>query len=188
MKKRIGILLGMLLIAMLPGLVGCGQHSAQTGNPYSITDELTQRYELTDLRWQEGLFRAIAQPDDNFEVTAGLQAGTGRLITAYAHASGDTFWLECHTLTATEQAVARERAIPLGIWLTNPETPAHQAELLLESSSGTLYAVYLCSDTKTEEELLRTACSVYVWLPGEADPITVSCTGETAQPLGGQIP
>ncbi len=184
MKKALCICtLTLLLAALLTGCTPAASHS------YSITDELTQQYELTDLRWQEGLFRAIAAPQEGrFVSMAGLQAGSGRLIVSYTIPSGPSFWLECHSLSATEQAVAIEQEMPLNTWMTNAETPEHRAELLLQNDAGQMYAIYLRSDRMSEEEMLRSARTVHVWLPGEADPVSAPCTDEELQTLTGSCP
>ena len=170
-----------------PSYIALPSFTVIDGETPSITDELTQRYELTDLRWQEGLFRAIANSNVQF-TTAGLHAGTGRLIVVYETNHGEEFWLECHRLSSTEQVVALEQSIPQNIWLTNPETPEHRAELLLQAEDRQLYAIYLRSERMTEEEILRAAKTVHVWLPGEEKPIDISCTDDNAKHLQSRIP
>jgi len=171
-----------------PSYIALPSFTVIDGATPSITDELTQRYELTDLRWQEGLFRAVAHPMETDSATAGLHAGTGRLIVVYGTRLGAEFWLECHRLSATEQAVAIEQEVPLGIWMTNAETPEHRAELLLQDEDEQLYALYLRSERMTEDEILLAAKTVHVWLPGAADSIDIPCTGDNTKYLRGSIP
>lgn len=190
MKKR--ILLWSALSLLVVSLLSLGACSAeptlQPYSTYSITEELTQQYELTDLRWQEGLFRAIAHPDNSWSATAGLQAGTGRLIVAYSDRLGWEFWLECHRLNAAEQALVLDQDIPTECWMTNDATPEHQAELLLQDEDGQYYAIYLRSESMTEEKMLECARTVHVWLPGAEDHIDISCTDAKARVLSSRSP
>ncbi len=181
MKKRL-CLLPLLLLCLL---AACGAPGTEPG----ITGELGQRYDPRYLRYQNGIFRAIAYPRGQDYLrwpatAAGLHAVTGRLIVVYTHQeTGEQFWLESHVLNDLQACMVRERDMPTLTWMTHAGTPETRCEFLLPTDGGPTYALALCSDTLTEKKLLSLARQVEVWLPGERSSQSYSCVDARPRPI-----
>jgi len=133
------------------------------------TSSMGQRYTEAQVPALDGCFRAWLAPSAGYSLQeAGLDAITGHLTLHYVnHANGScVLTVECEPLDEMACALVDDQSLPLMTLLTHPETPEARVELIVPGvADSRYYAVYLRSESLSEDEIIDQFGTLYIRYP-----------------------
>ncbi len=168
----LAIAAALLLVALSVGLTLAAVDALPSfGRPAvsAPASSLGQRYTEAQLATLDGVFRAWLKPSAGYKLQeAGLDAVTGHLTIYYVNQNNGSCVLtvECEPLDEMACALVDDQSLPLMTLLTHPETPEARVELVVPGGTDTrYYAVYLRSNTLSEDEIINQLGTLYIRTP-----------------------